>query len=158
MEAVVSTSSKSVCWCHILKYMYLESQRPLLQRIWHWSPPRGESLHDTAVRVQKTARSTVRQEGVARRHRDISFTSEHDLDSLDLFGDRKRTKQYVQETLDGVEIRYTLDCASYFLRLHPGLMDSTWNSSNSSRDAASLWTDSKSHGPHVLFASAQVWC
>jgi hypothetical protein len=76
--------------------------------------------------------------------RDISFTSEHDLDYLDLFGDRKRTKQYVQETLDGVEIRYTLACAADCLRLHPGLMDREWNSANASRDSASLWTGAES--------------
>ena len=76
--------------------------------------------------------------------RDISFTSEQELDYLDLFGDKKRAKQYVVETLDGVEIRYTLACASDCLRLHPGLMDSRWNSANASRDAVSLWTDAES--------------
>jgi len=57
--------AQPLLWCNGVydgctqRYMYLESHRQLLQRIWHWSPPpRGESLHDMAVRVQKTARST----------------------------------------------------------------------------------------------------
>jgi hypothetical protein len=55
--------AQPLLWCNgvydgcMQRYMYLESQRPLLQRVWHFTPPRGESLHDRAVRLQQAARS-----------------------------------------------------------------------------------------------------
>jgi len=55
--------AQPLLWCNgvydgcMQRYMYLESQRPLLQRVWHFTPPRGESLLDMAVRLQQTARS-----------------------------------------------------------------------------------------------------
>jgi hypothetical protein len=55
--------AQPLLWCNgvydgcMQRYMYLESQRPLLQRVWHFTPPRGESLLEMAVRLQQTARS-----------------------------------------------------------------------------------------------------
>jgi len=55
--------AQPLLWCNgvydgcMQRYMYLESQRPLLQRVWHLTPPRGESLHNMAVRLQQAARS-----------------------------------------------------------------------------------------------------
>ncbi|NCZ53379.1 MAG: hypothetical protein EBY81_05740, partial [Verrucomicrobia bacterium] len=42
--------------------------------------------------------------------RDLTSSSEHDLDYLDLFGDSRRSKMYVKETIEGVEISYTVAC------------------------------------------------
>ena len=62
--------------------------------------------------------------------RDLSSSSEQDVDYLDLFGDSKRSKMYVE---------YTLACAADCLRLHPDLMEPSWNSAHASRDAKAIW-------------------
>ena len=71
--------------------------------------------------------------------RDLTSSSEPDLDYLDLFGDSRRAKMYIKETIDGMEISYTLACAAECLRLHPSLMDDSWNCNNASRDACATW-------------------
>jgi hypothetical protein len=71
--------------------------------------------------------------------RDLTSSSEQDLDYLDLFGDSRRGKMYVKETIEGVEISYTMACAADCLRLHPGLMASSWNCANAARDACAIW-------------------
>lgn len=71
--------------------------------------------------------------------RDLTSSSEQDLDYLDLFGDSRRAKMYVKETIEGVEISYTLACATDCLRLHLSLMDTPWVCTNASRDACATW-------------------
>ena len=71
--------------------------------------------------------------------RDLTSSSEQDLDYLDLFGDSRRAKMYVKETIEGVEISYTMACAADCLRLHPSLMVSLWDCTHASRDACAIW-------------------
>ena len=53
--------AQPLLWCNgvydgcMQRYMYLESQMLLLRRVWHFTPPRGESLHDMAMRLQQAA-------------------------------------------------------------------------------------------------------
>jgi hypothetical protein len=54
--------------------------------------------------------------------RDLSHLGEEDLDYLDLFGDSKREKLYVE----GGSSR-TVACVADCLRLHPKLMEASWN-------------------------------
>jgi len=63
--------------------------------------------------------------------RDLSAQFEDDLDYLDLFGDKSRGKIF--------EEGRTMACISDCLRLHPTLMESTWNVANASRDSDQLF-------------------
>lgn len=71
--------------------------------------------------------------------RDLISSSEQDLDYLDLFGDSRRAKLYVKETIEGVEISYTMACAADCLRLHPSLMVTSWDCTHAPRDACAIW-------------------
>jgi len=64
--------------------------------------------------------------------RDLSAQFEDDLDYLDLFGDKSRGKIF--------EEGRTLACISDCLRLHPALMEATWNVTHASRDSEQLFT------------------
>jgi hypothetical protein len=64
--------------------------------------------------------------------RDLSHLGEEDLDYLDLFGDSKREKLYLEGTR-------TVACVADCLRLHPKLMEVTWNPHNASRDTEMLF-------------------
>ena len=63
--------------------------------------------------------------------RDLSAQYEDDLDYLDLFGDKSRGKIF--------EEGRTMACISDCLRLHPTLMETTWNVTNASRDSDMLF-------------------
>jgi len=63
--------------------------------------------------------------------RDLSAQFEDDLDYLDLFGDKSRGKIF--------EEGRTMACISDCLRLHPTLMESTWNATHASRDSDQLF-------------------
>lgn len=63
--------------------------------------------------------------------RDLTSSSEQDLDYLDLFGDKLRGKIF--------EDGRTMACISDCLRLHPTLMDATWNAAHASRDSDHLF-------------------
>lgn len=63
--------------------------------------------------------------------RDLSAQFEDDLDYLDLFGDKSRGKIFKEGR--------TLACISDCLRLHPTLMETTWNAANASRDSDHLF-------------------
>jgi hypothetical protein len=71
--------------------------------------------------------------------RDLSALSETDLDYLDLFCDSRRSKLYCTEILGEVTFFFTMACAADCLRLHPELMDRTWNVVNAARDSVSIW-------------------
>ena len=64
--------------------------------------------------------------------RDLSAQFEDDLDYLDLFGDKLRGKIF--------EEGRTMACISDCLRLHPTLMETTWNVTHASRDSEQLFT------------------
>ena len=74
-----------------------------------------------------------------RFQRDLSSSSEQDLDYIDLFCDIRRTKRYITELVDGVEISDTLASAVDCLRLHPGLMQASWNFTHAARDVCVVW-------------------
>ena len=63
--------------------------------------------------------------------RDLSAQYEDDLDYLDLFGDKSRGKIF--------EEGRTMACISDCLRLHPTLMETTWNAAHASRDSEQLF-------------------
>jgi hypothetical protein len=63
--------------------------------------------------------------------RDLSAQFEDDLDYLDLFGDKARGKIF--------EEGRTMACISDCLRLHPSLMEATWNAVHASRDSDQLF-------------------
>jgi len=63
--------------------------------------------------------------------RDLSAQFEDDLDYLDLFGDKSRGKIF--------EEGRTMACISDCLRLHPTLMEATWNATHGSRDSEQLF-------------------
>lgn len=64
--------------------------------------------------------------------RDLNAQFEDDLDYLDLFGDKARGKIF--------EEGRTMACISDCLRLHPTLMEATWNVAHASRDSEQLFT------------------
>jgi len=63
--------------------------------------------------------------------KDLSNMCEDDLDYLDLFGDKQRGKIF--------ENGRTMACISDCLRLHPTLMETTWNAVHASRDADKIF-------------------
>jgi hypothetical protein len=69
--------------------------------------------------------------------RDLGQLVEEDLDYLDLFGDGRRDKIYVEEGGVGRTMACVADC----LRLHPKLMEVTWNASQAARDSERLFVE-----------------
>jgi len=69
--------------------------------------------------------------------RDLGQLVEEDLDYLDLFGDARRDKIFME---DGGVIR-TMACVADCLRLHPKLMEVTWNASQAARDSERLFAE-----------------
>ena len=63
--------------------------------------------------------------------RDLSAQFEDDLDYLDLFGDKQRGKIF--------EEGRTMACISDCLRIHPTLMETTWDATHASRDSDQLF-------------------
>ena len=67
--------------------------------------------------------------------RDLSHLAEEELDYLDLFGDHRREKICTQAGTATCTMACVADC----LRLHPLLMEASWNTSHASRDAETLF-------------------
>ena len=70
--------------------------------------------------------------------------SAEDLDFLDLFGDGRRSKIFIELTEDETSIGMTFASASDCLRLHPTLMGPGWDFSHASRDAQQIWDSAAS--------------
>jgi len=69
--------------------------------------------------------------------RDLGMLAEEDVDYQDLFCDKRRAKIFSEE----FGFPCTFAAVADVLRLHPALMEATWNAANAQRDADRLWRD-----------------
>ena len=119
------------------------------QRVWRSrmsgvfgdGPVRAEQIPSLAMayQVDNDASLSKYYKHCSRYQRDLSSSSDQDLDYFDLFCDIRRTKRYITEIIDGVEISYTMASAVGCLLLHPGLMEASWDPTHVARDVCVVW-------------------